>query len=62
MLTHVGFPRLDNVIEDGVYCHRYLDSTDFKGVIVAVLHAVGCSDLVVNSSADSTWYERDVAA
>jgi len=53
MLTHVGFPRLDRVIEDGIYCNRYLDSVDFKGVIVAVLHAVGCSDLVVNSPADS---------
>jgi uncharacterized protein YifN (PemK superfamily) len=53
MLTHVGFPRLDRVIEDGIYCHRYLDSGDFNGVIVAVLHAVGCSDLVVSSPADS---------
>ena len=53
MLTHVGFSRLDRVIEDGAYCERSLDSADFKGVIVAVLHAVGCSDLAVNSPADS---------
>jgi len=53
MLTHVGFSRLDRVMEDGVYCERSLDSADFRGVIVAVLHAVGCSDLVVNPPADS---------
>ena len=53
MLTHVGFSRLDRVIEDGLYCERCLDSADFRGVILAVLPAVGCSDLAVNSPADS---------
>jgi mRNA interferase MazF len=53
MLTHVGFPRLDRVMEDGVYCNRYLDRADFKGVMVAVLHAVGCSHFARNFVADS---------
>jgi len=48
MLTHVGFSRLDRVIDGGVYCRRYLDDVDFKGVMVAVLHAVGCSELVAH--------------
>lgn len=48
MLTHVGFSRLDRVIDGGIYCRRYLDDVDFKGVMVAVLHAVGCSELVAH--------------
>lgn len=53
MLTHVGFPRLDRVMEGGVYCNRYLDRADFKGVMVAVLHAVGCPHLARSFLADS---------
>ena len=53
MLTHVGFPRLDRVKEDGIHCDRFLDLTDFKGVMAAVLHAVGCSGLALKFAANS---------
>jgi uncharacterized protein YifN (PemK superfamily) len=46
MLTHAGFFRLDRVLDNGRYSDRFLEDEDFRGVMVAVLHAVGLSTLV----------------
>jgi uncharacterized protein YifN (PemK superfamily) len=46
MLTHAGFHRLDRVLDGGRYSTRFLEDADFKGVMVAVLHAIGLSALV----------------
>ena len=53
MLTHAGFSRLDRVKEDALYCNRFLDSADFRGVMAAVLHAVGCPQFAPSFAPDS---------
>lgn len=49
MVTHVGFPRLDRVLDGGKYSDRFLDDTDLQGVILAVANAIGLPNLANNT-------------
>lgn len=48
MLTHVGFQRLDRVMDRGIYSSRYLDEIDFKGIMGTVVNAIGLPHLAAN--------------